>query len=217
MKVNKVKIKKNIFFKLLIVKIRLYLKNNTIDVSFFIEQIVFKIKQIFKIIYKYHCCKKTILFIGFSDKLMINYNNFLRFTNHYYISKTFWVNGLMSNSKMIRKYNKSFVSYSNILDLVVKKKPDLVVVLYYNFDKKILNEILSYKIPIIRLDLFFKKINTIRNSNFLIKIFFNEFINILIAIIFSLLKKQIKSNFDILFKIYLKKNMQKKLKLFFSK
>jgi len=211
MKVNKVKIKKNIFFKLLIVKIRLYLKNNTIDVSFFIEQIVFKIKQIFKIIYKYHCCKKTILFIGFSNKLIINYNKILRFTNHLYISKTFWVNGLISNSKMINKYNKNFLNSNNILNLLKKKKPDLVVILYYNFDKIILKEILFYQIPIIRVDLFFKQFNKIRNSHFLIKILFNEFINILIVIIFSLLKKQIKSNFDILSKINFKKNIHKKL------
>ena len=116
MKINKVKIKKNKFFKLFLLKNRLYLNNNTTNVSFFIEQIILKIKQILKIIYKYHCCKKTILFIGSSNKLIINYNKILRFTNHFYLSKTFWVNGLISNSKIINKHN------NNILNLLIKKK-----------------------------------------------------------------------------------------------
>merc|ERR1712117_38331 len=122
------------------------------------------------------------------NKLIINYNKILRFTNHLYISKT-------------------FLNSNNILNLLKKKKPDLVVILYYNFDKIILKEILFYQIPIIRVDLFFKQFNKIRNSHFLIKILFNEFINILIVIIFSLLKKQIKSNFDILSKINFKKKI----------
>lgn len=217
MKINKVKIKKNKLFKLFLVKFRLYISSNFINVYSYIDQLEFKIKQFFKIIYKYHCSKKTILFIGFSDKLILKYNKILKFTNHYYMSKTLWVNGLISNSKIIGKSNKNFLSYNNILDLLLKKKPDLVVILNFNCDKEILNEINYSKIPVIRVDLFFKKFNNISNFKSLREFFFNEFINIVIMIIFSLLRKQVKTNLDILFKINFKKNIYKKSKLVFRK
>jgi len=217
MKINKVKIKKNKLFKLFLVKFRLYISSNITNVYSFIDQIEFKIKQFFKIIYKYHCSKKTILFIGFSDKLIFKYNKILKFTNHYYMSKNLWVNGLISNSKIIGKLNKNFLIYNNILDLLLKKKPDLVVILDCNCDEEILNEINYSKIPVVRVDLLFKKFNNINNLKFLREFFFNEFINIVIVIIFSLLKKRVKTNFDILFKINLKKNIYKKSKLFFRK
>lgn len=135
MKIKKINLKKYLLIKLYLIKYQIYTKKYKNLTNVNIEQLEFNLKQSLNIIYNYHVNKKKICFIGFPyfKSHMINYKNL----KHDFIPKNTWINGLISNKKMILDptifiEKKKFKNYINFIE-----KPKLVV--FFNPTKKELN------------------------------------------------------------------------------
>jgi len=148
MKIKKLSFKKYLLIKLYLIKYQIYTKlyKNLTDIN--IEQIEFSFKQALNIIYKYHINNKKILFIGFPYLKSKMFNS--KILKHDFIPKNIWINGLISNKKVILNNKdslktKKLKNYINFL-----KKPKLVV--FFNPTIKelnILKELYNIDAPII--------------------------------------------------------------------
>lgn len=129
--INKMIISELINFKLYKTKISKY--NSTILSNYYIlKQISYNLKKILQIIFQYHFYRKKILIIG-ENLTLTNKKTFYIFkkTDHIFIPKETWVNGLFSNKKKLKEFLKKknpllkkidkpkliiFYSYWNLLD-----------------------------------------------------------------------------------------------------
>jgi Ribosomal protein S2 len=93
---------------------------------YFIKQTSFNLKKILQIIFQYHLNRKKILVVGEKQLVQKQFFYIHKKTNHIFLSKTAWVNGLLSNNKTIRKFLKK---KNPILRLI--KNPRLIV--SYNY------------------------------------------------------------------------------------
>ena len=171
MKIKKLLNSQNKLLKFKIIKSKIYNKHHYIS-NIKIEDIEHRLKKALHIIFKYHVFKKRILFIGTSNFINNNIQNFFKKTNHFLIPESVWVNGLISNKFSFFKLfvkDKKFTNkkVSEIL-FFLKKNIDLVVllnesnntynalaesylkkipVISFNSSLNILNTKSSYKIP----------------------------------------------------------------------
>ena len=169
-KLIKLKLIKSQFYKPKTKKLNKYNK--------ILEQIQIGFKKNLQIIYEYHINNKQILFIGFP---MIFNKNLFKKTQHLFISNSIWINGILSNKISIFRYlnlkrlkqtknkNFRFNNLSNLLEL--KNKPDLIVFLDQNTNKKILNDVYKTRIPIITFN------NKILNNKLTYSVLKNEYVN----------------------------------------
>jgi hypothetical protein len=92
----------------------------------FLKQTSFNLKRILQIIFQYHIYRKKILVVGEKALIKKQFLYIYKKTNHIFIAKTAWVNGLLSNNKTIKKFLKK---KNPMLKLI--KNPRLIV--SYNY------------------------------------------------------------------------------------
>ena len=125
---NRLLISELISFKTYRTTIKNNFDNNLLSQTslFSIKQTSFNLKRILQIIFKYHFHKKKILVVGEKSLIKKQFFYIYKKTNHIFIPKTAWVNGLLSNNKTIQKFLKT---KNPMLKLV--KNPRLIV--SYNY------------------------------------------------------------------------------------
>jgi len=94
MKINRIQNSNYKLFKYNLLKLQVYSNNSNLNVLNFtnnlLEQIETYLKQILKLIYKYHIYRFKILFIGFPvASLKKQQIKLIHFTNHNFISEKF--------------------------------------------------------------------------------------------------------------------------------
>jgi len=101
--------------------------NKNIESTSFLKQTFYNFKKILQIVFQYHFNRKKILIIG-ENLTLTNKKTLFAFkkTNHIFIPKEAWINGLLSNKKKLKKFLKK----KNPL-LKQLKKPRLIV--FYNY------------------------------------------------------------------------------------
>ena len=91
MKTNRVKNRNYKLFKYNLLKLQIYSNKPSFNIVDFssniLEQTEAYLKQVLKIIYKYHVCHFKILFIGFPVVSKMKQMKLIYFTNHNFISE----------------------------------------------------------------------------------------------------------------------------------
>ena len=160
MKVNKIKNQKHKLFKYNLLKLQLYSKPPIANPNGFsnnvLEPIEAHLKQALKIIYEYHVYQHKILFVGFPVISKIKQIKLIHFTNHHFISKNSWINGIIRNRFSILTYIRLIQSQNlskklNLL-LTIKAKPHLVVIFNQKIETNIINEFYKAGIPVLFFD-----------------------------------------------------------------
>lgn len=182
MKIKKIKNKNYKLFKYNLLKLQLYARESFLETTTFsnntIEQIEVYLKQMLKIIYKYHMYQFRILFIGFPIISKVKQVKFIYFTNHNFISENLWISGIFRNRFSILTYltliqSQNFAKRLKFL-LTIKTKPHLVVVFNNEVETRTVNEFYKFGIPILSFN--WSSLNTFKivykalgNYNFLEK------------------------------------------------
>jgi hypothetical protein len=131
------------------------LKKNHLKENVTIDNVGFRLKKVFKIIYSYHINNKKILFIG--NPLNINKEliSVLKSTKHTFIPKSAWVAGSITANnttsfKFVLDRSVNFKISQRLQKL--KKKNDLVIILNEKSDLIALEESYSNNIPVVSLN-----------------------------------------------------------------
>jgi ribosomal protein S2 len=160
------------------------------------EDIEYRLKKAFHIIYKYHVFKKNILFVG--TPIYLNPKT-LKNTKHFIIPETFWKNGVLTNKISFFKHlpkNKKINNKVSKFLFQLKKNIDLIVLLNESTNKSAQNESYLAKIPTVslndKLDIHKNKTNYKIPGDFQ---FFNKKIrdNFFYSILIAILKKEKKT------------------------
>lgn len=194
MKLKISQLKKYKLIKYHLLKYQIYLSSelgNKKSSSFLLEKIEIHLKQSLKIIYEYHIKQKKILFIGLPILNKIFINDIFKSTSHIFMSEATWINGLLSNTKYVKKHNQ------NLTNIELKRffnslntKPDLIILFNTKNDFKIIKEINKLKIPIIR----FNNLNEKKYDKILYNVYgnytklFKIRLNIYTLLLYSILK-----------------------------
>jgi len=183
-------------------------------INFLLEQIEMYFKQSLKIIYEYHIKQKKILFIGFPVPNIFFSKYISENTSHIFISETAWVNGILSNTKYVKKHNKNLsnIELKQFLN-TLGNRPDLIVFFNNKNNYKIIKEINNLKIPIIIFNYSTTKkhakisYNVLGNYSKLIKVRLNIY-NLLLYSILKIKTKRYKSYIpDIMFNTFYNKHL----------
>ena len=170
-----------------------YITTTEFSTNFF-EHVEVYLKQVLKIIYKYHIHCFKILFIGFPVISKIKQKKLVHFTNHNFIIEKSWINGIIKNRFSILTYLKTIQSSpltkNYRLLLTIKKKPHLVVIFNPKIEFNALNEFYTAGIPLIVFN--WNLINNFKNS-------YKTLGN------YNFIEKNVKSTFFFLFYSLLKK------------
>jgi ribosomal protein S2 len=152
MKIEKVFKNRNKLIKLKLIQTKTYIKKQYIT-NIKLEDIEYRLKKIFHIIYKYHTCNKKILFIGTPFNFNSHISRVFKAMNHIFIPHSVWIKGALSNKKLCFKHllEHEKTSKNKMAELLLKLKRniDLVVVLDELNNEDILNEGYISRIPII--------------------------------------------------------------------
>ena len=171
-----------------------YIATTEFSTNFF-EHVEVYLKQVLKIIYKYHIHCFKILFIGFPVISKIKQKKLVHFTNHNFIIEKSWINGIIKNRFSILTYLKTIQSSpltkNYRLLLTIKKKPHLVVIFNPKIEFNALNEFYTAGIPLIVFN--WNLINNFKNS-------YKTLGN------YNFIEKNVKSTFFFSFLFFIKKN-----------
>ena len=112
------------------------------------------LKQVLTIIFKYHKNKKTIMFLGAPTEIINKYKKKIFKTKHIFISKNYWIKGLLTNKNAFVKglKKKKSLNFKNLhiqKYLKKKKKPNLLLIFNHKNKREILKEAAKLKIPVI--------------------------------------------------------------------
>jgi ribosomal protein S2 len=155
MKTQKVSKYTNKLIKLKLIQTKTYIKKQYIN-NLKLEDIQYRLKKIFYIIYKYHVYNKKILFIGTPFDINYQISNLLKTTNHIFVPNSIWIKGILSNKKLCFKHllkdEKNSKNKISELLLKLKKNVDLIVILKELNNEDILNEGYVARIPVIVLN-----------------------------------------------------------------
>jgi ribosomal protein S2 len=155
MKIQNLTLKKNKVLKLKLIQTKVYNKKQYLN-NIKIEDIEFRLKKIFYIIYKYHIFNKRILFVGNPLKLNIEIQKILKNTKHIFVPNSIWISGALSNKKYYYTYlSKNQQNINNKISEILfklKKNINLVVILNENSNLDILNEAYIARIPVISIN-----------------------------------------------------------------
>lgn len=148
MKTKKFKFKQ--ILKLHLLKSRAY--ENSIKKTNFLKpisltQTIVDFKKVLKIIFKYHQIDKRILFIGVPTELELKIN---KLTNHVAVSKTFNLQGFISNNNNIKTNKSSKSRFSSFLFPKLLQKPDLIILFSSEKEQNIISESYVAKTPLIK-------------------------------------------------------------------
>jgi|DEB19_MinimDraft_2_1074335.scaffolds.fasta_scaffold07156_2 hypothetical protein len=201
--------KNSVLLNLQILKAKIYEKTLNYQNSLFeIEENFMQLKTVLLVIYSYHFFRKTILFVGISDKIITVLNKLEHF--HIFLPSKIWLKGIFTNKNSIRRYlryqklrQNSKTSKINKL-LAISKFPKLIIILSPSINQVIINEIYKLRVPVI-------SFNTISIEKFLYKISTKTGSNlntILSSLLYSLFIKNKVTNKDPIEKIL--KNSYKK-------
>lgn len=119
-----------------------------------LNQVITDFKKILQVIFQYHTQNKKILFIGLPQNLESKVN---KETQHVAISKSFNVQGLISNTSStglmsVKQESKQNLSNFRLLLPKLANKTDLVVVLSHEKKEAVLKECFIAKIPVINFE-----------------------------------------------------------------
>jgi len=187
------------------------LANNDFGINFY-KSLDVNLKKIFKIIYEFHKLNQNIVFVGFPESSLFNFNSLFFKFNYLFLKNKVWVNGVLCNSKALMPYiySKRFKNFffkekiiflKNFSHLVkLKKLPDLIVLFDVKGNEKLLLEANKLKIPIItfinqsnNLDNFVVTSNVFRfNVKYSLQIILKMLYMLFSSILFRGLKKHIK-------------------------
>ena len=121
-----------------------------------INNLEFKFKNAFNIIFQFHSKNKKILFLGTPLKLNKPLKKLFKNTKHSFIPEKIWVSGILTNTKYIFKflYKKSYKKNKNYLKFLfsLTTKNNLIVILNEYVNKFFLKELSKTKIPTISLN-----------------------------------------------------------------
>jgi hypothetical protein len=162
--------------------------NKILDIKFFKNKVLnysskkelnnlkLMFKTNFKLIFKYHMLNKKICLIGAFDKYNIILHKIFKETKHFYISTSFWFNGILSNSLFVLKH-LILLKKLNRLVKFFKKLTKISLILVFHSSIEYLREIIFSKSPIILFSYFnssvFDYFFNIRKNNFNILVFLN--------------------------------------------
>lgn len=157
MKLKNIKKYSNKLLKFKIIQNKVYNKKQHLN-NIKIEDIEYRLKKIFNIIYKYHIFDKKILFVGPELSSIENFQIkfLLKSTKHVFIPTNFWVRGAISNNKTYFKHStknrKSLDNKISKLLFQLKNKVDLIVLLDESNSLNVSSEGYESRIPIISLN-----------------------------------------------------------------
>jgi len=202
MKLKFITSKKYKLIKYYLLKYQIYSSSKKTDtklVNFLIERIEMYFKQSLKIIYEYHIKQKKILFVGFPVLNNFFIKNISKNTSHIFISENTWINGILSNTKYVKKHNQNLsnIELKQFLN-TLNNKPDLIVFFNTKHNYKIIKEINNLKLPIIIFNYSIKKkhekvlYNVLGNYSKLIETRLNVY-NLLLYSILKIKTKRYKS------------------------
>lgn len=160
------------------------------------------IKKLLLIIYKYHLTNKKISFFGVPESMYLKHKRVLRNSNHLFFPESYWEKGLLANKVNIFKYlkkkinsishkhkklNTKVTSY-----FLIKKKPDLIVILNENDENiSLLAEATKLKIPIINFnEIKEASLETLKTNPYKQR----KKESFFFALIYSILKRKVKIN-----------------------
>lgn len=156
MKIEKISKYQNKLLKLKLIQTKTFNKKQYLN-NLKIEDIEYRFKKIFYIIYKYHIFNKRILFVGAPFNITFQLKNKLKNTKHIFIAKSIWIRGAINNKKSCFKnfYNNSTIKTNNLSELLLqlKKNIDLIVIFNEQENINIINEGYIARIPIISLNI----------------------------------------------------------------
>lgn len=219
MKIKKLKHKNYKLLKFNLLKSKIFKKNHYFN-NITLEDIEFRLKKIFNLIYLYHITNKKILFIG--NPLIINnkIQQIFSKTKHVFIPSTSWLTGMITNQNfyfksILKKNNNVLINSISKKILQLKKKSDLILIMDKELNNKALEESFKSQIPVITLNsdlnIFNNKINYKVPGNFILSK--NNFKNNLFySILISIFKRSnyVKNKFK--HKLSYKLNSLKKIK-----
>lgn len=167
MKIEKIKSSKNKILRLKLIQTKIYKKsyNNFIK----IEDICSRTKKAMHIIYNYHINNKKILFIGTPMQIHTasKFKTLLNETQHIFIPESLWMYGLLTNQEMcfkrLSRGSNSIKDKSSEMLFQLKKKSDLIVVLNSSSNKEAITEASISRIPVISLNYDFKLLDNSLN------------------------------------------------------
>jgi ribosomal protein S2 len=152
MKIKKIEQHSTKLMKLKILQTKIYDKKQYLTNNK-IEDIEYRLKKIFYIVYKYHIFNKRILFVGLPSTMNSKITNLLKSSKHISIPENIWVRGAISNKKAcfkhISKHNKTSSTKISELIFQLKKSIDLVIFFEKSANPDVLNESYISRIPVI--------------------------------------------------------------------
>ena len=172
------------------------INNNIIE----LQQLEIYIKKSLKIIYKYHCNNKKIIFVGVPVYIQKKFKTILAKTKHIFIMKNIWVDGMLTNKYNLKRRLKTSLGNTKKIKmqmnkvLTLKQRPHLVVLLQEDTTNiNIIREAYKLKIPIIQINSNFFK-NQIISYKVPYEFDFNKrsFNNLYFLMIISIFKKFLK-------------------------
>ena len=155
MKIKKITKYQNKLLKLKLIKTKIYNKKQHLN-NIKIEDIEYRLKKIFYIIYKYHIFDKRILFVGAPLNVNSKIKNLFKNTKHILIPKSVWIRGAISNKKSCFKHlsKNHKISKNKLSELLfqLKKSIDLIIIFEESNNLNVLDEGYISRIPIISLN-----------------------------------------------------------------
>jgi len=194
MKLKNISLKKFKLLKLQLTKSKIYKSYNFVENQNF-DFLELHFKKALQIIYNYHYYDKKIAFISIPESAQKDWKKAIHRTNHFFIPKSVWIQGVLLNKKSIFKNIQRQVSMSplnkNIESLfLIQQKLDLVVIFDNDSEFGILKEINKLKIPVIVVGTNLKLRETFLYSVYGNFKFLNKKINnVLLLLLTSIFKK----------------------------
>ena len=168
MKIKKISIHRYKLLKLQLIKAKVYKKNSQKSdpknlMANPIEQIEIFLKKVLRIIFLYHLNDKQIFFVGVPKIIEKKFLNSLKKTNHLFLPRSLWINGILSNRvavyqylkfKQLKKIKKKQFKNKHFEPLFsIRRQPDILVVLDKKFEREAIKEAYKLRIPMITLNL----------------------------------------------------------------
>lgn len=156
MKIKNVKIVTCKLVKLQLIKSKIYKQNSfLLDNSLFknLERTEIQLKKSIQIINNYHINNQKIFFVGVPYNIQKKYTKASKKTNHLFIPKSMWLNGLLSNKISIFKHIQQRINKNvnnNLKKLfLIKQKPGLIILLNKKSELIALKEAIKFRVPVI--------------------------------------------------------------------
>lgn len=138
------KIKKRLKFnKILNLK---FFKNKIYDLKLQSNYLTKNLKSYLKIIFKYFLFNKKIVLISCLNLLNAIVFHLIKSTNFIYVPEKLWLNGLLSNSKIIFKFLVFSKNFSKLIQFLFNLQSDLILLFKNEISN---NELLNFNLPIL--------------------------------------------------------------------